>query len=211
MLKYGIAGLKFTVLCFAAILVGVTLNTFQSPQTIPVDSAVKVINGTGHGTGFYVGHDMVITAQHVVDDAATVTIKTADGETVTGEVLWTNVKYDIAAIRVSLPISPAYLSCTTPAYGDEIVIHGNPVSEEFVSVWGRVSGSEHSAGRWASIVPINAAVVPGQSGGPVYGMDGAVVGMIVGAPIARLGMAASLTGLGAIVPGVEICRMMGRA
>lgn len=205
--------LKHLAVIFTAVIAaGIVIGAHLSSGPVLPDSTVKVSAGAGHGSGFYIGHDMVITAHHVIDSATDnkVMIKTEGGDIVEGEVLWASQKYDVAAIRVHLAVSPAYLSCTIPQYGTDFTIRGNPLNEEFVSVWGRVSGVSRERGRWASAIPISASVIPGQSGGPVYGKDGSVIGMVVGAMVARLGMGGSLTGIGVAVPGKTICGLMGR-
>lgn len=208
--------LKHLAAVFAIIIAGgIAVAAVKPTEQIFPTSMVKVKVAGGHGSGFYIGRDMVITAQHVTAGAkgGKVSLLTRDGQTVDGEVLWSSEKFDVAAIRAHLPASvyPSYLSCTVPQRGEEITISGNPFVAEDITVWGHIAGKHQSAGRWASVVPVNAAVVQGQSGGPLYDRGGSVIAMIVGTMMIPVGMGGSLTGIGVAVPGRTICELMGRA
>jgi S1-C subfamily serine protease len=92
----------------------------------------KILVGKGHGSGVYIGSNLVLTAAHVVAgaDDGKITVKTESGNILDGEVLWSSKARDVSLIRVSgvFGLSPAVLSCTTPKIGDAIHARGNPLS-----------------------------------------------------------------------------------
>ena len=176
---------------------------------------VKILPEKGHGSGFYIGNNLIITAAHVVAEAkdGKVTVKTEGGNILKGEVLWSSKARDVSLIRVSgtFGLTPAVLSCSTPKIGDAIHARGNPLSFEFLSMWGRVAGTKREMGPWLVGVPTDMTILPGMSGGPVFGADGRVVGIAVGVIMAPAGFGSmSITGATLIVPGSTICPLLGR-
>ena len=176
---------------------------------------VKIVLEKGHGSGFYIGNNLIITAAHVVVDAkdSKVKVKTEGGNILKGEVLWSSKARDVSLIRVSgtFGLSPAILSCATPKVGDAIQARGNPLSVEFLSMWGRVAGTQREMGPWLVGLPTDMTILPGMSGGPVFGADGRVVGIAVGVLMAPAGFGSmSFTGATLIVPGSTICPLLGR-
>lgn len=207
--------LRNIALVIIAILAGGLIGSLSGMESaVYPDSAVKVsLSKGGHGSGVYIGQNLILSAAHVVQSDNTVMIKTEYGDEMVGEVLWTNRKYDVALIRVEDPplIHASYLSCTIPSLGDEITLRGNPQQAEFITVWGTIGGTVREFGPWASAVPTNAAIIPGQSGGPVFNEAGDIVGLAVGVMAVPMGMSASLVSLGVIVPGKTVCDLLGRA
>lgn len=176
---------------------------------------VKIVLEKGHGSGVYIGGNLILTAAHVVDTAADgkVKVKTEGGNILKGEVLWMSKARDVALIRVSgtFGLRPAVLSCAVPKVGDAIQARGNPLSVEFLSMWGRVAGTQREMGPWLVGVPTDMTILPGMSGGPVFGADGRVVGLAVGVLMAPAGFGSmSFTGATLIVPGSTICPLLGR-
>lgn len=198
------------VVILVALVVGA--GAMRAPAVFP-NSAVKVEMAGGHGSGVYIGRNLIVTATHVIRTEKSVKIKTELGEILTGEVLWANQKYDVALIRTPTPqnVHASHLSCTVPASGDDVMLRGNPTIVEFVTAWGKIAGTVREMLPWASVVPTNAAIIPGMSGGPVFDKAGNVVGISVGVLTVPTGLSVSLVGMGAIVPGKTICELMGRA
>ncbi|MBW3099277.1 S1C family serine protease [Pseudohoeflea coraliihabitans] len=177
----------------------------------PFQSTVKVLAGNGHGSGFYIGSQLVVTAAHVVDDKKTVDLKLVDGEIIEAEVLWANERRDIAMLKIdpTTALVPAVVSCHEPLIGDPFYAEGNPANMDFVTVWGNVGGLVQEVDPWLRAFITNNAVVPGQSGGPVFNAQGEVIGITVGVMVLPMGFSASLVGIGYAVPTSELCMMMG--
>ena len=199
----------FAVVAFAAAL----LTACSLPvRHAPADAMVKVITKGGHGSGFHIGNGYLITAAHVVKDADKLQLKTSLGGQAKAEVLWTNKAHDIALLRVEGPLDLAVapLSCRVPEVGEDIMAKGNPASDEFITVWGKIAGGERAFGPWRSVVVTDIATVPGQSGGPVLDSSGNVIGVTVGVLTAPIGFGVSLVGVGYAVPGKAVCDLLAR-
>lgn len=212
-MKTTLATIALVALCIVGIFV-------WQPRAATPDtrsSVVKVMVGSGHGSGVYIGSGIVLTAAHVLAGAAdsTVRIKTEGKNLLDGEVLWINKARDVGAIRVATTtgLKAAFLSCIDPQMGDQITARGNPGFAEFFTSWGHVSDAiKHEIGPWAQALIVDASISPGQSGGPVFDSAGRVVGLAVGVMLAPLSQGAtSLSGVGIIVPGSAVCELLGRA
>jgi S1-C subfamily serine protease len=209
-----IALLALTVVIFG----GVAIATPSAPPPAPAvtdASVVYVDTDRGHGSGVHIGDGYVITAGHVADGAKTIQLKTAGGKFHPAEVLWLNKEYDIALLRTDgTGIGAATLACRYAHVGEDIRAIGNPLSLEFVSSYGRISGEVRKLGPWKAILVTDLTTVMGQSGGPVFDEGGALVGITVGvisAPIQTpFGPVSTLTGYGTIVPSQAVCDLMAR-
>lgn len=206
------------VLATAVVILGtVAVATPATPPKPAVEhvtdaSVVFVSVDKGHGSGVHIGQGYVLTAAHVVDGATTIMLRTADGAPRPADVLWVNKTYDIALLKTDpTGIGAATLACRYAHTGEDIRAIGNPVSLEFVSSYGRIAGEVRQLGPWKSVLVTDITTVPGQSGGPVFDEGGALVGITVGVINVPLGISASLTGFGTIVPSQAVCDLMARA
>lgn len=172
-------------------------------------AAVKVIMERGHGSGVHIGDGFVLTAAHVAGGAATLKLKSKDGQIRQADVLWTNKAYDIALLRTSPAGLPAAsLDCQRAGVGTSIEAIGNPLSVEFVSAYGKIAGAPRESGPWKSVYVTDMTTVMGQSGGGVFS-GGRVVGITVGV-MSVPGLLPSLIGYGFVVPSSDVCALLGR-
>jgi len=195
--------------------------TPSSPRHSVAGSAVKIIitgaNGkeTAHGSGVILAGDYIITAAHVVADAKDgATILTDAGISHHATVLWASKDYDVALLRFEASpddIAPAPLACRTPALGEHVRTVGNPLTQDFITSWGRVGGASRKTGPWAVIIELDMTVAPGNSGGPVYDEAGNVVAIIVGMFAVPNMLGSSPLAMTAAVPASAICMLMARA
>lgn len=209
--------MKTTLGIIAGVALFIAAAFLSQPKAQPTQTGkptVKIVLDQGHGSGVYIGNNLILTAAHVVDTAkdGKVKVKTERGNILKGEVLWMSKARDVALIKVSgtFGLSSAVLSCSMPQIGDTIQARGNPLSVEFFSAWGRIAGTARTMGRWLVGVPTDMTILPGMSGGPVFGADGRVIGLSVGALLAPGGMGMTITGATLIVPGSAICPLLGR-
>ena len=207
-------GIVIFTISLVVLVAAIALSACQQrPIEAALSPVVKVIAGPGHGSGVHLGNGVIITARHVVADMTEVKLKSAAGDIQPAEVLWVSKKYDIAFVRASNPkrFGTSVLACREPQMGETIVAKGNPMSMEFVSVYGHVAGPSRPFGPWGSVVVTDITTVPGQSGGPVYDAAGMVVGITVGVAVLPIGFGASLIGIGYIVPANVVCDLMARS
>jgi serine protease Do len=136
----------------------------------------------GEGSGFFVSSDgYIVTNNHVVDHAKTVTVTMQDGKTLDAKVVGKDPKTDLAVIKVTQPGDYPYVSFASqePKIGDWVVAIGNPyglggtVTAGIISAEGRDIGD----GPYDRFLQIDAPINRGNSGGPTFNMQGQVVGV----------------------------------
>ncbi|MDS0284162.1 S1C family serine protease [Haloarcula onubensis] len=151
--------------------------------------SIQVYSGVGRpasGSGFLVENGYIVTNEHVVDAGDTVYVRYAGTDWREVSVVGTDVYSDLAVIEDdAVPDATAPLSWAevTPPIGTRVVAIGNPfglsgsVSEGIVSGVDRTLRGENGFSIAAGI-QTDAAVNPGNSGGPLVDLDGDVLGII---------------------------------
>jgi len=149
-------------------------------------------NGNGHapsmppargiGSGFIISSDgYILTNAHVVADAATVTVKLTDRREFIAKVIGVDKRSDVALIKISATGLPAvhFGDSDRLRPGQWVVAIGSPfgfansVTAGVVSATGRPLPDEN----YVPFIQTDAAVNPGNSGGPLFNMDGQVIGI----------------------------------
>ena len=136
---------------------------------------------TAQGSGFFISSDgYIVTNNHVVEHASTVTVTTDGGRTLAAKVIGVDAKTDLALLKVQGANFPAvHFSAKPPRVGDWVIAVGNPfglggtVTAGIVSARGRDIGS----GPYDDFIQIDAPVNHGNSGGPAFNNEGEVVGV----------------------------------
>ena len=159
-------------------------------QAAPGVVEISTFGGVaGAGSGFVLdkeGH--VVTAAHVVNGADTVTVRLASGRETQARALGVDDSSDIALLRVNVPraeLHPLPLGDSEAvAVGDPVVAIGNPLGLERSLTAGVVSGLNRTidSPRGTSIagaIQTDAALNPGNSGGPLLDGHGRVIGVNV--------------------------------
>jgi hypothetical protein len=141
--------------------------------------------GTEIGTGFLVGHRLIATVEHVVDGATSITLK-RNGQVVgLGTVIGEDPTRDVALVQSSAPISGPVLTLAprSPRLGESVEALGFPLGLPLTVTQGDVSGLDRTVPingiERTNLVQTDAAVNPGNSGGPLVSIDThAVVGLV---------------------------------
>jgi serine protease Do len=136
----------------------------------------------GQGSGFVISADgLILTNAHVVREAKEVTVKLSDRREYTAKVLGIDTTTDIAVLRIpakDLPVvrlgDPKSLEV-----GDPVLAIGAPYGLEQTATSGIVSAKGRSLPGDAVVpfIQTDAAVNPGNSGGPLFDGSGSVVGI----------------------------------
>jgi len=202
-------GITVVLFCLGIVVAG---NHYGAADTSPNASAhVKVQLESGHGSATHIGNGYFLTAAHVVTDNEIVELKSDDGKTFDATVLWVNAKYDIALMYVAeTKVASVDVECRTPGHSEDLSLRGNPLNAENITTWGKVAGSIREIGPWLSVIPVNAAIAPGMSGGGVFDEDGELVGVNVGVMVMPVGFAGGPVSLAYVVPAETVCYLMGK-
>ncbi|MDH4392815.1 MAG: Do family serine endopeptidase [Aquabacterium sp.] len=136
----------------------------------------------GQGSGFIVAADgLILTNAHVVKDAQQVTVLLADRREYTAQVLGSDAATDIAVLRIPAQgLQPVQLG--DPAQlqvGDAVLAIGAPYGLVQTATAGIVSATGRSLPGDGAVpfIQTDAAVNPGNSGGPLFDAAGNVVGI----------------------------------
>jgi 2-alkenal reductase len=145
-------------------------------------------NRATSGSGFVIdreGH--ILTNFHVIDGLSTVKITFASGSATLGQVLGTDPSSDLAVVKVDAPTEWLYPVTFGDSdeirRGDPVFAIGSPFSQRFsvtsgiVSATGRTTVSSFTGRSIRDVIQIDAAVNPGNSGGPLFNYQGEVIGI----------------------------------
>ena len=145
----------------------------------------------GLGSGVIVtDNGEILTSLHVVDGADEILVTFADGTESTAEIALAQPENDIAVLQTDLLpeiLVPAVLGNPgAMRVGDEAFAVGNPfglygsMSAGVISGFNRTFQPEGSNQQLEGLIQIDAAVNPGNSGGPLLNRGGQVVGIVTG-------------------------------
>jgi serine protease Do len=136
----------------------------------------------GLGSGFIISSDgLILTNAHVVRDAKEVTVKLKDRREFSAKVLGSDPTTDIAVLQIEATGLPTVRlgDARTLQVGDPVLAIGAPYGLEETATQGIVSAKGRAL-PGDTVVPFiqtDAAVNPGNSGGPLFNGNGAVVGI----------------------------------
>ena len=191
------------------------IKQIKLPNNKVYDSVVMVKNykkdtDNGSGSGFVYKKDekygYIITNNHVIENATSVSIVNASGEEVEGTILGKDEYLDLAVIRIpsNKVIAVAKMGTSDNLKrGEPVFAIGTPVGETyFNSVTGgyisgidrKVTVSVETTNDWVQeVIQIDAAINPGNSGGPLFNINGEVIGVtsmkLINSSIEGMGLA----------------------
>lgn len=134
------------------------------------------------GSGFVISADgIILTNAHVVDGAKEVTVKLADHREYKAKVLGADKSSDIAVLKIDAHNLPFVRLGNSDqlGVGDYVLAIGEPFGLEETATAGIVSAKGRSlpGDGYVPFIQTDAAVNPGNSGGPLFDANGAVVGI----------------------------------
>lgn len=136
----------------------------------------------GLGSGFIISGDgLIVTNNHVIAGATTVTVKFADGTEHEATVIGADPLTDIALLDIEGSDLPtvSFGSSEAMRVGDEVIAMGNPFGLGGTVTTGIVSAKDRDirSGPFDSFIQTDAAINRGNSGGPLFNNKGEVIGV----------------------------------
>ena len=134
------------------------------------------------GSGFVISADgYIVTNNHVIDGADEIEIEFFSGEKLPAKVIGTDKQTDIALLKVEAAAPLAFVkfgNSDLMRVGDWVVAMGNPLGQGFSVSAGIVSARNRElAGTYDDYLQTDAAINRGNSGGPLFNMQGDVIGV----------------------------------
>src|SRR3546814_632483 len=139
--------------------------------------------GSSLGSGFIIDPSgYIVTNHHVIADADAVEVVLSDGTSLDATIVGSDKDTDLALLKVEakkpLP-STAWGDSDATRIGDWVVAIGNPFGLGGTVTAGIVSARSRdiNAGRYDNFIQTDAAINKGNSGGPMFNIDGEVIGV----------------------------------
>src|SRR5690606_2933229 len=156
-------------------------EALSTPEIVALasPSVVQIETEKAQGSGVVITSDgLLLTNQHVIAGATAIIIKTSTGRRSVAVVQAADSLADIALLRASLDsVPPALLGSVSRATaGADVVIIGSPLGLTQTVSRGVLSSIRVVNGR--RLIQTDAAVSPGNSGGPMLNENGEVIGIV---------------------------------
>ena len=181
----------------------------NADAVVAISGTYQSTSGTGEsrGSGFIISPDgFVVTNYHVVEKASKLTVTTHSGQSMEATLKGYDADNDVALLKVEGENLPVVVLGSSDALqvGDQVAAIGNPLGElassltvGYVSAKDRVVNTE---GTVINMLQTDAAINAGNSGGPLFNMNGQVIGIITAKYSGNSGSGASIEGLGFAIP-----------
>ena len=171
--------------------------------------------GAAAGSGFILTADgYILTNYHVVESSDSIKVTTYDGTSYDAQLIGYDESNDIAVLKIdAADLTPVVLGDSdTLNVGDSVVAIGNPLGElTFTMTAGYISALDREI--TPDRTPINmlqtdVAINAGNSGGPLFDMDGNVIGMTTAKVSGTTESGVSIEGLGFAIPINDVMRVV---
>ena len=134
------------------------------------------------GSGFVISEDgYVVTNNHVIEAADEIMIEFFDGDELEATVVGTDPNTDIALLKVETDEPLPFVTfgdSDNARVGDWVLAMGNPLGQGFSLSVGIVSARNRAlSGSYDDYIQTDAAINRGNSGGPLFNMNGEVIGV----------------------------------
>jgi putative serine protease PepD len=175
-----------------------TANTTSSTTSSSIDQATEqayatasksivyvVSKGVGSGSGIiYDGNGDIVTNNHVIDGATSISVTLNNGKTYSATVVGTDAADDLAVIHINASNFTPATFATAGSYqvGQTVLAIGNPLDLKGSVTSGLISGlhrveQEQNGAYLSDAIQTSAPINPGNSGGALVSLNGTVVGM----------------------------------
>ena len=155
---------------------------FNFPFNAPKQGGSKEKTVSALGSGFVISADgYIVTNNHVVENTTDIQVTFTDGSTMEASLIASDKETDLALLKVETEKKLPFVNfgnSDTAKVGNWVMAIGNPfglggtVTAGIVSARGRML-----AGRYDNYIQTDAAINRGNSGGPLFDLDGNVIGV----------------------------------
>jgi serine protease Do len=164
----------------------------QLPPGSPLEDLFKNFLGpkpnaprhvTSLGSGFVIDPSgFIVTNNHVIEDSDQITVSLQDGTQLPAKVIGRDIKTDLALLKVSpkRPLSSTHFGDSDKArIGDWVIAIGDPfgLGSTVTAVIVSARNRNINAGPYDDFIQTDAPINRGNSGGPLFDMDGNVIGI----------------------------------
>lgn len=145
-----------------------------------VKSIVTVRTDIGQGTGFIVSNDgYIVTNAHVISGGKNIEVINNNQEIISAEYIGYDENLDLALMKISGNYKKInFADSNEVSIGEKVIAIGNPLGLQFSASEGIISGIHRTGPNGLNAyIQTDAALNPGNSGGPLIDKDGNVVGI----------------------------------
>jgi serine protease Do len=134
------------------------------------------------GAGFVISEDgYVVTNNHVIAGADEIEVEFINGDIFPAKIVGTDANIDIAVLKIDADNPFDYVAfgnSDVARVGDWVMAMGNPLGQGFSVSAGIISARNRElSGPYDDYIQTDAAINRGNSGGPLFNMDGEVIGV----------------------------------
>lgn len=172
----------------------------------------QVASASASGSGFILTSDgYVVTNNHVVEGATSVTVKLYNGDEYDAEVIGTDEMNDVALLKIDATGLQAVTIGDSDQIevGEEVIAIGNPLGElTFTMTAGVVSALDreiNTDGKPINMLQTDVAINSGNSGGALFDMNGNVVGITSAKYSGSTSSGASIEGISFAIRSTTRC------
>jgi len=153
---------------------------FMDPRQMPGDPRPR--RSQALGSGFVISEDgYIVTNNHVIDGADEIRIEFFSGDELEATVVGTDPSTDIALLKVESDTPLPFVEfgdSEAARVGDWVIAMGNPLGQGFSVSAGIISARGRAlSGSYDDFIQTDAAINRGNSGGPLFNLDGEVLGV----------------------------------
>jgi len=152
----------------------------KSPRRAPKSGDESPLKNLGQGSGFIFSTDgYVLTNAHVVANADEVIVTLTDKREFKAKVIGSDQRTDIAVLKLEATGLPKVTlgDSDKVRVGEWVMAIGSPFGFENTVTAGIVSAKTRETGEFVPFIQTDAAVNPGNSGGPLFNIKGEVIGI----------------------------------
>ncbi len=141
----------------------------------------QVKKSSSVGSGFLISKDgFIVTNNHVIEDAKEIKVSLNDGRKFDATIIGTDEETDLALLKIEsdeeLPFA-VFGDSFKARIGDWVIVIGNPYGLGGSVSVGIVSANNRSVNRLENFIQTDAAINKGNSGGPMFNINGEVIGV----------------------------------